>query len=354
MLLDEAIITTRVRPRVCIAMPVRNAQRYLARTIESILAQTFSDLELVICDNASTDATEPICNDFVRRDKRVIYTRLPQTISTADNRRRAYRLGAGSQYFKWAMSGEHLPATFIQRCVETLDHDPTAVLAFAHTRLLDRQHQSGQQDYTRLATDSHSPTQRFAAIALGDHAVGGQLLGLFRRAAVELIPAPANHADAERVFLARLALVGRFVQVPQVLLLANDPSGSSFHGRARRFPRNRHVPTVTPPLMEHPAQIDFPQWRLMLEYLCSIQYGWLNLRQRAACAAVVLHRQFIDGNWAQLGRDVALAGQKLLARVIHRPTTDLAATTATPPAIAPPVSPPTLRLPAAPSVHKAA
>jgi hypothetical protein len=356
VLLDEAIITTRVRPRVCIAMPLRNAQQHLARTIESILAQTFSDLELVICDNASTDASEQICREFVRRDKRVIYTRLPQTIRMADNRQRACRLGAGSQFFKWAMPGELLPSTFIQRCVEALDRDSTAVLAFAHARRFEQQQQIHQQHHARLASDSHCPTQRFAAIALANHALGDQieLLGLFRRAALELIPPPADHPAAERVFLARLALVGRFVQVPEAILLACDPSGSNL-GLANCSPRNRHMTAITPPLMQHAAQIGFPEWRLMLEYLRSIQYGWLSLRQRAACAAVVLHRQLIDGNWVRLTRDVALAGQKLLSRLIRRPTPDLVATTATPPAIAPSVSTTTLPLPAAaPSVPKAA
>jgi hypothetical protein len=268
----------------------------------------------------------------------VSYTVLPQAISPHDHLQQAYRLSAGSQYFKWTFPGELLPTTFIQHCVRALDQQPTAVLAFAPAGSITQQQPPQDRDRAAISVNSHSPEQRFAAVALADHGplCPSELCGLYRRAALELIPPPASHPAAERVFLARLALVGRFVQVPEVLL-----------------PRHHHVPSVVPPRLEYSTQIDFPEWRLMLEYLRSIQYGWLNLHQRAACAAIVLHRQVIDGNWVRLGRDVALAGQKLLSRLIRKPGPDLAATTATSAAIAPPVLSSTLPA-AARSVPKAA
>ncbi len=53
------------RPTVSMGLPVYNGQRYLAQAVESLLAQTFGDFELVLCDNASTDETESIGRDFV-------------------------------------------------------------------------------------------------------------------------------------------------------------------------------------------------------------------------------------------------------------------------------------------------
>ena len=60
-----------LRARVCIGMPVYNGQNYVAQAIASILSQTFTDLELIISDNASTDGTADICRSFADRDKRV-------------------------------------------------------------------------------------------------------------------------------------------------------------------------------------------------------------------------------------------------------------------------------------------
>ena len=60
---------------VTIGMPVFNGANYVGEAVESILAQTFGDLELVISDNASTDATEQICRDMAARDRRIRYLR---------------------------------------------------------------------------------------------------------------------------------------------------------------------------------------------------------------------------------------------------------------------------------------
>ncbi len=48
------------RPRVSVGMPVYNGERYLAEAVDSLLAQTYEDFELIICDNASTDRTGEI------------------------------------------------------------------------------------------------------------------------------------------------------------------------------------------------------------------------------------------------------------------------------------------------------
>jgi glycosyltransferase involved in cell wall biosynthesis len=50
-------------PAVSVGMPVFNGETYVEVAISSVLAQTFDDLELVICDNASTDRTAEICQD---------------------------------------------------------------------------------------------------------------------------------------------------------------------------------------------------------------------------------------------------------------------------------------------------
>src|SRR5918993_5298269 len=60
-------------PLVSIGVPVYNGERFLARTLQSLLAQTYTNLEIIICDNASTDGTEAICREFAARDSRIRY-----------------------------------------------------------------------------------------------------------------------------------------------------------------------------------------------------------------------------------------------------------------------------------------
>ena len=52
-----------MNPPLSIGLPVYNAERYLPQTLDSLLTQTYGDFELVISDNASTDATESICRE---------------------------------------------------------------------------------------------------------------------------------------------------------------------------------------------------------------------------------------------------------------------------------------------------
>ena len=88
-------------PRVSIGLPVYNGDRYLRETIEGLLNQTFSDFELVICDNASTDRTQDICNEYCLLDKRVRYYRNNENIGAGKNFNKAFSLSQG-KYFKWA------------------------------------------------------------------------------------------------------------------------------------------------------------------------------------------------------------------------------------------------------------
>lgn len=65
----------RVAPAVSIGMPVYNGEKYLRVALDSLLAQTFGDFELIISDNASTDKTAEICDEYCRRDARIKYIR---------------------------------------------------------------------------------------------------------------------------------------------------------------------------------------------------------------------------------------------------------------------------------------
>ena len=68
-----------------IGLAVYNGEKYLAEAIESLLAQTFRDFELIISDNASTDGTAEICERYAARDPRIRYSRNTTNIGGANN-----------------------------------------------------------------------------------------------------------------------------------------------------------------------------------------------------------------------------------------------------------------------------
>lgn len=62
-------------PTVSVGMPVYNGEQYIREALDSLLAQTFADFELIISDNASTDGTKAICLEYAGKDSRIRYVR---------------------------------------------------------------------------------------------------------------------------------------------------------------------------------------------------------------------------------------------------------------------------------------
>jgi glycosyltransferase involved in cell wall biosynthesis len=312
--------------RVCIGMPVYNGQKYVAAAIESILNQTFTDFELVVSDNASTDETPDICQAIAARDSRLKYSRLPENLGANHNYERVYRLGHG-QYFKWAAHDDLLAPDFLKRCVEALDADASAVLAYPRAHFIDENGAFIKGYNVKLPTDSDSPFVRFNAIVTAPHKIthNFEIFGLMRRSATDLIPQQGMYAACDRVFLSRLTLYGKFIEVPEVLFLSRFHPDQSIHTLPRYMQKKRtwvsrivgHGQLPPPEWFDrkYTGRITFPEWRLMWEYMCSARYGWLNTRQRMTCVGSVVKRQFMHGNWARMVRDFVLAGDKLAARV---------------------------------------
>jgi glycosyltransferase involved in cell wall biosynthesis len=90
---------------ISIGLPVYNGEKTLRKAIESILDQTYSDFELIISDNASTDNTSTICNEYVKKDSRIKYFRQEKNIDILKNFRFVLEK-ASYNYFAWIASDD--------------------------------------------------------------------------------------------------------------------------------------------------------------------------------------------------------------------------------------------------------
>jgi hypothetical protein len=123
-------------PTVTIGMPVYNGEALLARSIPSILEQTYRDFELVICDDASRDGTEALCRRFAAEDPRIRYRRNITNLGGSANFNQTFFLARG-RYFKWCAQDDVILPTFLQAAVEVLEAHPDVVLCHARTRIVD-------------------------------------------------------------------------------------------------------------------------------------------------------------------------------------------------------------------------
>lgn len=86
------------RPKVSVFMPVFNGGPHLIEAIESVLRQTYNNLELIICDDGSTDETPSIANRFQCKDERVQVYRNESNLGKIKSLERIMELGTGEYY----------------------------------------------------------------------------------------------------------------------------------------------------------------------------------------------------------------------------------------------------------------
>ena len=98
-------MTSKTRPLVSIGMPVYNGEKYICEALDSLLAQTFTNFELIISDNASIDDTEIICRGYAKKDQRIRYIRQQTNLGALGNFQFVLEKGC-SKYFMWAASDD--------------------------------------------------------------------------------------------------------------------------------------------------------------------------------------------------------------------------------------------------------
>jgi glycosyltransferase involved in cell wall biosynthesis len=206
-------------PRLSIGLPVYNGEQYLPEALDALLGQSYQDFELIVSDNASTDATEEICRRFATRDTRVRYIRQPRNIGCAPNHNVVFEEARG-ELFKWASHDDVYAHDLLQRCVEALDEHPHVVLAHSWTAMIDSAGNVTQAVDYPLATASPRAPERFCSMLFGDG--GDDDGGVIRADVLRRTPLVDSYHHADRTIVAELALHGPFYQVPDWLYFRRD------------------------------------------------------------------------------------------------------------------------------------
>lgn len=246
-------------PRLSIGLPVYNGEEYLTESLDTLLAQSYRDFELIISDNASTDGTQEICRRYAARDARIRYLRQPHNIGAAPNHNLVLQEARG-ELFKWASHDDLYDGDLLARCVQVLDAQPEVVLASCYSAVIDADgtRRNVAVSYPR-AMDSPRAPERFRAqlFALG----GDDDYGVIRTEVLRRIPPTGSYYHADRTFVAELSLHGRFHRVPEALYFRRDlPTRAGRQGQSVREWCVSHDP-------RRGNRLRHPTIRLLAEYV---------------------------------------------------------------------------------------
>jgi glycosyltransferase involved in cell wall biosynthesis len=120
-------------PLISVLLTSYNREQYLAESIESVLAQTQRDFELIISDNCSTDRTIEIAREYERRDDRIRVSVNERNLGQFENRRHAASLARG-RYLKYHDSDDVMYPHCLAVMVEALEAEPRAGFALSASR----------------------------------------------------------------------------------------------------------------------------------------------------------------------------------------------------------------------------
>jgi glycosyltransferase involved in cell wall biosynthesis len=285
--------------RVTIGVPVFNGAGYLEDCLDSLVTQTYDDIEILISDNASTDRTQDICRAYCERDERVRYYRQPQNRGVAAN----YRFlvdQAGGEFFKWAAYDDVCGPQFVERCIAALDQSPTDVLAFPSTTFIDSAGEPLPRHDAGVRWRNHpKPVGRLNdLLADRTRSFAKWQFGLIRRDVLARTGLIRNYDCSDLVLMAELALLGGFSKVDEPLFrlrihegtsgVANaspsDLAGWYDPNRTDRYPLDR-----TSTLMGYASVVTSPE---------------LALHQKLAGLGLVARWLFSDRQWRVIGGEL--------------------------------------------------
>lgn len=287
-------VNTAPAPLVSIGMPAYNSAGTIRSALDALLAQTFRDFELIISDNASTDTTWDIIQEYARRDPRVIGIRQERNVGANGNYSAVF-LASRGRYFKWASSNDWCAPSFVERCLAHLEACEETVLVAPRTRLFDGTLDNCTDYDGDLAFEHANPVDRF--IDVGTRlALNNVMNGLVRSEALRQTRLIEHYPNADVVLLGHLALLGRIGLVEEPLFYRRMDRATATRMMSPQDVHRHHYPVRT-------ARALFPSWRYVLGWARAALSVRLAPRDRTRALHWVLRRAYWSK--ADMGSDLA-------------------------------------------------
>lgn len=311
-------------PKVTIGLPVYNGENYLEEAICSLLAQTFTDFELIISDNASSDRTRSICEAFAAADERVRYSRLNENLGAAANYNRILPTARGA-YFKWAAHDDRCKPDYLKTCIDALDSQPAAVLAYPATAVIDENGGVMRTYRDGLDLPQASAHARFGGYVRGNflHRRGmcNPIFGLMRTEALRSTRLIQDFIASDRSLLGHLSLLGNFIEIDEVLFERRVHMGTStlaitdFEKRREWF-----TPTTIRPPRRRSKRNNFMALRMthLKDFYRAIDELVPQAAERRACRQTLTRLLLTEPKWFYRDIKYSLGGQPKPAALLAK------------------------------------
>jgi len=201
------------QPLVTVAMPLYNGAPEVETAIRRIREQTYRNLDIVLCDDESTDATPDICAAAAAEDDRVRVVRNAHNVGMNPNFNNGLLLRRG-EFFMWSGQDDEKSPEFVERTLAALRRNPNASMACTWTTIATRDGSFVHQPYSP-GIGSNRIEERTAAFVADTQCVA--IYGLFRSSVLDAIGDLDDWLDTDRHFLFKAVVRGPFEVVPEML-----------------------------------------------------------------------------------------------------------------------------------------
>lgn len=292
-------------PRVSIGLPVYNGERFLREAIDSVLAQTFTDFELVISDNASTDRSAEIAAEYVAKDKRVRHLRHDVTSGARWNFNRVFEERRG-EFFVWLAHDDSWEPEFLERCVAALDRDQGLVHCFSDVVYVDEHSAVVGSRELSMRTGSERAHERLWDLLMVWHDCL-PIFGVVRADVLGRTPLIGPYASGDHLLLAQLGLAGRLGMIHEPLFRSRAHSAQSI--RTFNVWIDHHAYSEW--FEASSGRLRFPQWRLFADLSVSVARAPIGVVEKIRCVPAVVR-------WCVRYRSLFIKDLTLATRTLRR------------------------------------
>ncbi len=197
--------------KITIGLMVYNEEKYLKKSLEMLTSHDYGNcpVEIIIGDNASTDRSSEMINEFSRQDDRIKYIKRKKNIGAIENFNDIVKQAAG-EYFVLAGGHDLWSSNYIKKLSSALDNNPKAVISFSRTQWIDEDDNKVDIPTSILDTSGMSGIEKFVSLMFANQ---HYLYGMIRTDSMKKTRLQKEIIGSGEIFLQELAQLGDFILV---------------------------------------------------------------------------------------------------------------------------------------------